>query len=324
MSNFWKEKIKIGNQSFPRFMAAPMDGITDSPFRQIVREFSREELLFTEMRHVDTVVNAKDELSLKYNKIEQPLAFQFSANKTNLIPQAVKKVLDKNFIQINLNSGCPAKNIVKSGSGSALMANPELLKEIIIAMQKEINGKVPFTLKIRSGFLVKNAPEIAEMAQDLGVDAIIIHPRTRNEKFFGNLDFELVQKIKNKLTIPVIFSGSITDFAAAKNIYEKTGCDGFMIGRALWGAPWKLEELKLESENKTLKIDMKTKLKLSLKHLKLNPDFYGPNGFQKLKSHLAHYITKIKSAAQIRRELLETTNEQEMKTNLEELLKNYK
>ena len=323
MSNYWQEKITIGKQSFPRFMSAPMDGVTDSPFRQLIRDFSKEELLYTEMRHIAAVANQKDGKSLQYNKIEQPLAFQFSGNTTNFLEQSVEKVLNRKFIQINLNAGCPAKNVVKSGSGSALMANPKLLKEIIITLQKAINGRVPLTLKIRAGFKEKNALEIALMAQDLGIAALIIHPRTRQEKFSGELDFEIVKKIKNKLKIPVIFSGGIKTFEDAKTAYEKTDVDGFMIGRALMGEPWKLKELKEASEGKTFTVDIKTRIKYAIKHLDLNIKFYGNAGVHKLKAQLPHYIKNIDNAATIRGDLLRSQNEEEMREKLENLLKQY-
>lgn len=329
MSNFWQEKIKIGDKFFPRFMAAPMDGITDSPFRQLVRDFSKEELLYTEMRHISAVAHQQNDKSLQYSEVEQPLAFQFSGNKTDFLEQSVEKVLERKFIQINLNAGCPAKNVVKSGSGSALMANPELLKEIIIAMQKAINGRVPFTLKIRAGFKEKNAIDIAIMAQELGVAALIIHPRTRQEKFSGELDFEIVKKIKDTLKIPIIFSGGINSFNDAKKVYEKTGVDGFMIGQALIGAPWKLKQLKEESLGKTFEkqllfeIDIATKIKYAIKHLDLNIKFYGEAGTHKFKAQLPHYIKNIDNATQIRVELLRSQNEKEMREKLENLLKQY-
>ncbi|MBL4587851.1 tRNA-dihydrouridine synthase, partial [Candidatus Babeliales bacterium] len=128
MSNtFWHEKITVGKTSFPRFMAAPLDGVTDSPLRQLIREFSPDILLFGEMRHVACVANAKKNSSLIYENIEHPIAYQVSANRPDFIENAIEKIIDKKFDMFNLNAGCPSKTVTKSGSGSALMADPERL-----------------------------------------------------------------------------------------------------------------------------------------------------------------------------------------------------
>ncbi|MFC1894533.1 tRNA-dihydrouridine synthase family protein, partial [Candidatus Dependentiae bacterium] len=229
MLQFWKENIKIKNFLIPRFMSAPMDGVTDSPFRQLIRNYSPNILLFTEMRHVATVANSKKEKSLKFCKSEHPLCFQISANSTNFISKAIEKILANKFDMLNLNSGCPAKKVVNSESGSALMANPKKLQNIIIKINEELKQSIPFSLKIRAGFKEKNALQIAQIAQDIGIDFLIIHPRTQPGGFSSELDFEIVKKIKQTVTIPVIFSGNIIDFNSAKQTYEKTGIDGFSM-----------------------------------------------------------------------------------------------
>lgn len=309
---FWQELFKIGQLSYPRFMAAPMDGLTDSPFRQLIRTFSPNELLFTEMRHVACVANEKDARSLRYNPIEQPLEFQISANSIDFVPEAIEKILARSFPSINLNAGCPARLVIKSGSGSALMAKPELLENIMRLCVKTINNRVPFTLKIRAGFKEKNAFTIAQLAQDCGIDALIIHPRTQLEGFVGKLDYDLVKTIKETVKIPVIFSGNIIRFDHAQKVYEQTGVDGFMIGRALWGAPWKLKELSDASQNITFTPSHNLALDCARKHIALNTVHYGAHGFVHVKKQLAQYIKSIPNAAQWRLYLLRSQTEQEM------------
>ena len=208
-SNFWKENIKLGNLTVPRFMSAPIDGIIDSPFRQLIRKFSPKTLVFTEMRHVACIANEKDDKSLKYNPIEHPICFQISANDIQFIDTAIHKILEKKFDSINLNIGCPAKNIVKSGCGSALMADLPRLKKIIKQLKKSIDAKVSLNIKIRAGFKEKNALEVSQLAVDEGASAIIIHPRTQPGGFAAPLDFALVKKIKETVNVPIIFSGNI-------------------------------------------------------------------------------------------------------------------
>ena len=318
--SFWSENIKIGNQEYSRFMSAPLDGITDSPMRQLIRDYSKDILLFTEMRHLSCVANEKTGRSVKYNPIEQPLCYQVSANRTRFLEEAVEKIVKNKFVMFNLNAGCPARAIVNSGTGSALMGNVPLLKELLISFKNALPQTMPLTLKIRAGFKEKNAHDVSLMAEQCGVDAIIIHPRTQPEGFSSLLDFDLVAKIKKSVSVPVVFSGNIHSFARAKMTYEKTGVDGFMIGRPLWGAPWKIREIMDASLNKDFKISQKDILKCALKHLKLNTEFYGENGVNPFKKQIPQYIKSIPNAAEIRNGLLRSQSEEEMRVQLEKLI----
>lgn len=321
MTNFWQTPITIGNLKINRFMAAPLDGITDSPLRQLIRQFSPDEMLMTEMRHVACVSNEREGKTLRYEAMEQPLAFQFSANKTEFIAKAVDKVIDAGFIMINLNCGCPAPVVTKSGSGSALMANPEHLKMLLQYFSKTINGRVPFTIKIRAGYKQKNAVEIAKMAVDNGVESIMIHPRTQPEGFTSRLDYELTRKVKEAVNVPIIFSGNVNKFETAVRVHEMTGVDGFMIGRALWGAPWKLREITDAAQGKTFSVDLATVLKLALEHLNLNMKCFGPRGFIPFKKQLPQYIRGVADANEWRFKLLRTQTEPEMRLLMEQIIK---
>ncbi|KKQ49014.1 MAG: tRNA-dihydrouridine synthase [candidate division TM6 bacterium GW2011_GWF2_38_10] len=320
-TSFWQETISIGGQAaVSRFMTAPLDGVIDSPMRQMIRLFSPNELMFSEMRHVDTVANEKEGRSLIYAPCEQPLVFQFSANRINFIPKAVERVLAAGFKAINLNSACPAPAVVRSGSGSALMGNIPQLTIILNELQKSIAGRVPLSIKIRAGFKEKNALTVAQLAQDVGCEAVIIHPRTQPERFSGRLDFDLVAAIKKSISIPVIYSGNITKFEVAQRIHSLTGADGFMIGRALWGAPWKLKEIVSASQNIPFSAGLSTAFDCIVKHLDLNAQFYGPYGYGHFKKHLAYYIRTFPNAANWRTLLLRSQSEEEMRTILNALL----
>lgn len=322
-NNFWSETITIKDQRYPRFMSAPLDGITDSPMRRMIRLFSPQELLFTEMRHVACVAHERDAASLRYNLIEQPLAFQFSANKIDFIDVAVEKVIASGFKIINLNAGCPAPVVIKSGSGSALMGDVPRLEMLIKHFIRVIDGRVPFTLKIRAGFKEKNALFVAQMAQDCGVDCLIIHPRTQPEGFASRLDFDLVKKIKEQLHIPLVFSGNINSFQTAERTYQLTGVDGFMIGRALWGTPWKIREITDALHGKDFTVAIADMLLYTRQHLDLNADFYGRHGFGIFKKQLGQYIRFIPNAAEWRQRLLRSKTEEEMRVVLEEMIQTY-
>lgn len=320
-TSFWQQKITLAGRQVPRFMTAPLDGITDSPMRQVIRGFSPEILMFAEMRHVDTVANEASGKSLRYHPCEQPLVFQFSANRTPFIGKAVERVLAAGFTAFNLNAACPAPAVVRSGSGSALMADIPKLKEIIEELQRTIAGRAPLSLKIRAGFKLKNAYDVALLAQDLGCEAIIIHPRTQPERFAARLDYDLVASIKKALTIPVVFSGNITKFEVAERVRDLTGCDGFMVGRALWGSPWKLKEITEAAAGNAFTIDRTAIFACLIKHLDLNCEFYGQHGYAHFKKHLAHYIKAFPNASQWRTTLLRTQSEEEMRMQFAALLK---
>jgi tRNA-dihydrouridine synthase B len=288
---FWKEKIKIGNLEVPRFMAAPLDGVTDSPFRQTLRTFSPDNLLFTEMTHVASIPhNGK---RAEYEPVEHPLCFQFSANKLEHIERAEDIVVNLGYDMINLNAGCPAKNVVKNGSGSALMADMPRLKEIIQTLQKH-SGGLPVTIKIRAGFKEKNAPDVVKMAEDLGVPMVIIHPRTQIDKFGGEIDYDLVQKINQDCTIPLVFSGNITSYERAQEVYDRTGVDGYMIGRAIWGCPWKMAEMQAHAEGKEFVFSLADKIRTIQEHFTRTQAHYGTSATQLFKAHLGQYFSEIK------------------------------
>jgi len=320
MDTFWTENIRLKTIAFPRIMAAPMDGVIDSPMRQLIRDFSKKELLFSEMSHISAVANERTGRLLRYNPIEQPLAFQISGSSIRFMAEAVDKILEHKFVMLNLNAGCPAKNVIKSGNGSALMAKPDLLKELLTFLYKKLENKIPLTLKIRSGFKLKNALEISLIAQDCGVEMIIIHPRTQPGGFSSRLDFDLVKQIKNSLSIPVVFSGNINSFDRMKLTHEKTGVDGFMIGRALWGCPWKMKEITSHALGQEFSISTKTMIEYAIKHLDLNNKFYGKNGYNAFKKQLPQYIKGLPGAATLRRELLQTQSYDDMKRMLSKLL----
>lgn len=317
---FWQSKIKIGNQEYSRFMSAPLDGITDSPFRKLIRDFSPEELLFTEMRHVAMVANEKTGMALRYDPIEQPLAFQVSTNKTDFIDKAIEKILAADFRSINLNCGCPAKTVIKSKCGSALMEDVAHLEMLLKYFIKRIDNRASFTVKIRAGFKKKNALEVAKMAQDCGVAAIIIHPRTQPEGFISRLDYELAKQVKQAISVPLIFSGNISRFEMAQKVYDLTGCDGYMIGRALWGAPWKMREMTDAAQGKIYEVTTDLALRYALKHLDNNIQFYGPKGFIPFKKQLPQYVRSVGQAAEWRKKLLRSQTEAEMRELLIQLI----
>lgn len=310
--NYWHEKIKIGNLSFPRFIGGPLDGITDSPFRKLVREFSQDELLYSEMRHTGSVANEKGGIkALDFEALERPLNFQFAANKVDFIAPAVEKVLAKGVDMIDLNVGCPASNVIGSGSGSALMADLPRLTLILKEFRRLV--PVPFTVKIRAGFKCQNAVEVAQLIQDCGADAIAIHPRLQSQKFEGRPDYNLVAQVKKTVSIPVIVSGNVINWTTAKMVYEQTGVDGFLIGRGIWGKPWKLQELRAHSQGQPYQLSTAQVIQYAIRHFDNMIDYYGPHGLFAFRKHVPFYIRGLPDASLVRQKLVTSTSIDQIK-----------
>ncbi len=313
--NYWQEKIKIGSLEFPRFIGGPLDGITDAPFRKLVREFSSQELLYTEMRHVGCIANQRGgSLALDFDQLERPLNYQISASSEDFIEAACEKILAKGVDMIDLNIGCPAKNVVKSGSGSALMADAPRLKKILTKLRAAI--PVPFTLKMRAGFKSKNAVEIAQLAQDCGVDAIALHPRLQTEFFVGRPDYALAAQVKKSITIPLILSGNVINWTTARLAYEQTGVDGFLIGRGIWAKPWKLAELNAHANGQPYEVTMPLIFSSALKHLDYMLAYYGARGLYNFRKHLPFYLKGLPEAAALRKTLVVSESVEEVKSVL--------
>jgi tRNA-dihydrouridine synthase B len=316
--NFWQENIKIGNLSVPRFMSGPLDGITDSPFRQIVRDYSKDNLVYSEMRHVACVANDKGAVkALDFAQLERPLSYQISANKEHFIEQAIEKILASGVDVVDLNIGCPAKNVVKNGAGSALMADLPRLKKILTIIRSSVN--IPFTVKIRSGYKEANAVDVAKLAEDCGVDAIAIHPRLQTKKFLGPLDYTLTAAVKKAVNVPILFSGNVVNFKLAKMTHEQTGVDGFLIGRGIWGRPWKLHEMEQHSQGLEFKVDMQTISSVALKHLDLMVKYYGPKGLYCFRKHLPFYVKGFPEASELRKNLVTSDSEENVREKLSEI-----
>ena len=238
--------MNIGALYFPvPIFLAPMAGVTDRPFRRIVRELGCP-MCFGEMISAKAICyrNAKTLDMLRTDPDERPVALQLFGSEPPVIAEAAKFVEATGFADIiDFNMGCPVPKIVNNGEGSALMKEPRLAKEILTALCRAV--KLPVTVKIRKGFDEAhiNAVEIAKIAEDAGVSAITIHGRTREQYYGGTADWEIIAAVRAVVKIPVIGNGDIRTGDDMRKIFRQTGCDGVMIGRAAQGNPWIFAEL---------------------------------------------------------------------------------
>lgn len=289
--NYWNTPFYIRSYSFSRFVGSPLDGVTNRPFRQAVRLFSPHALMYTEICHCDTIVHC-DPKSWGLQVGEEQINFQMSAADTTYIEWACERVCEAGVRMVDINIGCPAKSVIHKGAGSALMADVPRLKEVITLFRACL--PIPLTVKMRAGFKDHNARDIACMLEDLGVDALCIHPRLQSQGFSGDPDYAIVADIKQNVGIPVLVSGGITNSAIARSVYEITGVDGFLIGRALLGRPWLLHQLEVETQGGRCDIDRCCIQDVMMKHLEFLCAWFGPSrGLAYFKKHLKEYAAQL-------------------------------
>lgn len=223
--------MRIGNVELENnIFLAPMAGITDRAYRRIAKEQGAG-LVYTEMVSSKALFygDKKTEKLMDIRNEKRPIAIQLFGSEPEVLGKVAFKIQDRCDI-IDINMGCPAPKVVKNGDGSKLLQNPKLIEKIIREVSKI---DIPVTVKIRKGWDSKNinAVEVAQIAESAGASAITIHGRTREEYYGGKADLEIIKKVKEEVTIPVIGNGDIASAEDAKYMLDYTGVDAIMIGR---------------------------------------------------------------------------------------------
>lgn len=298
--------MKIGNLNFDNnIFLAPMAGVTDITYREICVEMGSG-LVYSEMVSAKGLYyNSENTKALmQISEKEKPIALQIFGSNPKIMANACCE-FNKNddICIIDVNMGCPAPKIVRNGEGSALMKTPKLAYEIVKELKKE--SIKPVTVKIRKGFDKDNinAVEFAKYMEDAGADAIAVHGRTREQMYEGKADWNIIKKVKDAVSIPVIGNGDVFHGEDAVNLFNETGCDGIMIARGVMGNPWIFGQIRDAIQGKVINYPSGSeKIEICLRHYKKAVRYIGEGkAVREMRKHVAWYIkglnncTKIKS-----------------------------
>ncbi|MBF0760122.1 tRNA dihydrouridine synthase DusB [Dysgonomonas mossii] len=241
--------MKIGNIKFsenPVFLA-PMEDVTDMGFRLMCKQFGAD-MVYTEFVSSDALIRHvnKTQAKLTISEEERPVAIQIYGREVDAMVEAAKICEEANPNILDINFGCPVKKVAGKGAGSGMMKTPELMVEITAAVVKAV--KIPVTVKTRLGWdhESKIIVELAEQLQDVGIQALTIHGRTRSQMYTGEADWKLIGDVKNnpRIHIPIVGNGDVTSPEICKRRFNETGVDAVMIGRGSIGSPWIFEDVK--------------------------------------------------------------------------------
>lgn len=229
----------------PAHILAPMAGITDTVFRRFIKRLGGCGLIMTEFVSSEGMLrgNFRSERYLDYQEEERPLTAQIFGAAPGHLAEAARKIEDLGFDLVDLNLGCPAKKVVKCG-GSGLLRDLPLLERILKSIRAAVS--IPFTIKVRAGWDDNQivAVDVAKMAEDCGVEALAVHPRTRVQGFTGPARWEIIAQVKQAVRIPVIGNGDVFRPEDAEALHRATGCDAVMIGRAAASNPWIFRQME--------------------------------------------------------------------------------
>ena len=313
-------------ENLPVVSLAPMAGLTDWPLRVLCYRMGAQ-YACSEMVSAIGLMCAKPgndtyRRLLEVHPEEPNTACQLFGSDPVLMAEAAQKVTALNrFASLDINMGCPARKVVSGGDGSALLLDPDRAYRVMEAVKT--NTHLPVTVKTRLGYddTAMNALPLALAAQSLGLEWICIHGRTRQQQYSGTADYAAIGRLREKLSIPVIANGDVDSPAAARCILAETGAAGFMIGRAAMGNPWLFRAIRQDMAGEEITpVTLTERIDTALLQAEWMVQFKGERlGIVEMRKHVGHYISGIRGATAIRRELNLMTSLEQMRRLLDEL-----
>ena len=310
--------LQIGKHKLSsNVLLAPMSGVTDLPFRKQVKKFGAGLVVSEMIASRAMILQTKQSMQkARFEKDDNSLSVvQLAGCDPEVMAEAARMNEDLGADIIDINFGCPVKKVTGGNAGSALMKDPKLATKILEHTVRAVN--IPVTLKMRMGWDESslNAPELARIAEDIGIKMLTIHGRTRCQMYRGNANWEFIRKVKNAVDIPVIANGDIKSVINAKQALEESGADGIMIGRGCYGKPWFVNQVAHflvtgKTLNEPSMIEKKT---IISEHFDEMIEYYGKEvGVRLARKHLGWYSSGIDNSAEFRMNINRTTDVNEV------------
>lgn len=297
--------MNIGKTKIHGFAAlAPMAGVADRAMREICIEMGAAFCIgeLTSSRGV-SLGDKKSAALLCCGEKERPIGSQLFGNDPDIMAHAAKSALSFNPDFIDINMGCPAPKVAGNGGGSALLKDPELAGRVVRAVKDAVD--VPVTVKIRIGWDDSSINDVlmAKICEENGADAITVHGRTRVQMYAPGVRIDRIAAVKRAVKIPVIANGDVCDYSSAKAMYEQTGCDLVMIGRAAMGDPWVFSRINeaFKTGKEPPMPDLRKRLEMARREIELMVKYKGERtAFLESRKHLAWYMKGLRAAASLR------------------------
>lgn len=310
--------LTIGNAELSNpLILAPMAGVTDLPFRLLCKEQGAG-LVCMEMISAKAIAfhNRNTKKLMQIDPGERPVSLQLFGSDPDIISEIAREIEEEPFDILDINMGCPVPKIVGNGEGSALMKDPKLVEQIVSKTVRAI--KKPVTVKIRKGFDEDhvNAVEIARIAEASGAAAVAVHGRTREQYYSGQADWKIIRQVKEAVKIPVLGNGDVDSPQKAKALFEETGCDGILIGRAARGNPWLFHQIKtyLETGEEEPRPSMEEIRQMMLRHARMQIDYKGDyTGIREMRKHISWYTAGCPHSAKLRAQINSVESLEELK-----------
>ncbi|NNE68434.1 MAG: tRNA dihydrouridine synthase DusB [Pyrinomonadaceae bacterium] len=316
MKPFKIRDIKID----PPLILSPMAGVTDFTFRRLIKKRGGVGMTVSEFISVEGMTrnSPQSKRMMRFLDAERPFAIQIFGSNPDRMAMAAEMAEEQGADVLDVNCGCPAPKVVKKGGGSGLLTDLPLLERILKDIKKSIS--IPLTLKLRSGFTNSdiNCVEVSKMAEQCGVEHIALHGRTREQRYSGLANWDLVKEIKNAVTVPVSGNGDVTNVESAVEKFERTGCDGILVGRGAMQNPWLFRQINDALKGlKPYEPTLADKQEVLLEFFEyLSEDMHEKAALGKMKQLAGQFTKGLRGGAKFRQKLFHSQSADEILENI--------